>query len=172
MELPDEAVLGPAMLALSLPRRRFVTAWVNGAKNHSAAAALAGIGGTPNAQHVAAHRISNDPAVIAALREEADRLLRGGALFATVRLYELAQSPNEAVALKATLALAERAGLVVETSHRIIVENDTRSTDEIKQAVFEQFKKLYPGQALPIAFQPPVDVEFSEVDKELEDLCK
>jgi hypothetical protein len=171
--VPPEDELGEAMLALTPARRAFVIALVEtGTKDQSLAAAMAGLGGTDNARRVVGSRLMRLPTVLAAIREEADRRLRSGALLAASRLYELVMSRDEKIAFKASVELMNRAGMMVETQHRVIVENDTRSAAQIQEQVMGLFKKLHPGQSVPAALAPPVDAEFEVVssDDGIEDL--
>ncbi len=175
--VPPEEVLGPAMRALTEARRAFVTAMLEtGAQSASAAAGIAGFGGTEGARRVAAHRMMHDPKVMAAIREEADRRLSSSAILAASALVEIAGDKFHKDRFKASVELLNRAGLLVETRHKITVE-DNRSDSEVEQAIILLARKhsLDPRALLgysPASEKPKVeDAEFEELSSEgLEDL--
>jgi len=164
IELPAVQDLGPAMRELSEPQRRFVLAMVEmGTDNYTAAARVAGYGGTDGATLVAAHRLSHNPAVQAAIREEADRRLRAGAILAASALIEIVADKSHKDRFKAADRLLERAGMLVENINRTIVE-DHRTDKEIEQAIILMARRngLDPQKLLgrPLA---PIEGEFEEV---------
>lgn len=167
VEVPDD--LGPAMLACTPGQQRFVVAWMDmGGDDKVArqAASMAGYGGTEQALGVATFRLRHNPLVLAAMREMADRMLRSGAVLGAAALKEIARDALHKDRFKASVELLNRAGLLVETQHRLVIQNDTRTTAQIRHDVEEAFKRLYPpGTPMPAQLMPPVDAEFVEVSK-------
>lgn len=164
VEVPDD--LGPCMLALTPAQQRFVVAFVDlggDEKIAQTAASLAGYAGTPNALKTAAFRLRHNPLVLAAMREMADRMLRSGAVLGAASLKEIARDAMHKDRFKASVELLNRAGLLVETQHRLIVQNDTRTTAQIRADVEGMLKKVFKDQPIPIALAPPIDGEFEEV---------
>jgi phage terminase small subunit len=160
---PPEEVLGEAMRSLTPPQRRYVIAWLDGASDQSQAARMAGYGNSDGAVRVAGHRLQHNPKISAALREEADRRMRGGAILAASALIEICSDKFHKDRFKAAVELANRAGLVVETQHRVTVEQDSRTVDQIKQDVLALLQRVQPN-ALKQVTSVPLDVEFAEVD--------
>lgn len=120
IEQPDEESLGPAMLACIPDERRFVVALVETGGNWTNAAALAGYGA---ARH-AATRLKSRPRVLEAIREHAESELRAGVIIATSALLEIASDPMSKQRFAASKEILDRAQvLLVETQHRVVVEN-------------------------------------------------
>ncbi len=156
--------LGPAMQALNEGQRNFVIALLEtGAKDNTLAAEMAGYSGTQGSRKVQAYRLIHNPKVLAAIREEGERRLRSGAILGASVLIEIASDTMHKDRFKAAVELLNRSGLLVETQHRVIVENDTRSAEQIRSEVVELFKRLNPGQPPPLALAKPIDVEYAEV---------
>lgn len=173
-----EAIYGPAMKALSEPQRAFVNALIEtGAEDYTRAAAMAGYGGTEGSRRVSACKLMQNPKVLAAMREEADRRIHGSVLLATAALEEIVRDKQHKDRFKAADRLLERAGLIVETSHRVTVE-DNRTTEEIEKRVTELAVKygLNPKQLLGRVStgvaekNNAVDAEFTEVPPEDEEV--
>jgi len=166
--VPDEAHLGPAMLALTPLQRGFVIALVEtGGKSDAGAARLAGYGGTDASCWQAGHRLAHNPKVQLAIREEADRRLRAGALLGASALIEIASDIMHKDRYKAAESLLNRAGLLVETQHRVIVEDDRRTEQEIVAAITLMAKRnnLDPRKLLGYDVKDvAVEGEFTEVD--------
>lgn len=172
---PPESDLGPAMRALSQSQRRFVLALLEtGAQDNTVAAGMAGYGGTEGSRKVAAHRLAHNPKVQAAIKEEADRRLRAGALLAASALVEIAGNSMHKDRFKASVELLNRAGLVVRTEHKVIVE-DNRLSDEIEQGIIALAQRIGvdPTRLLGSgskaaqkanAKQLAIDGEYTEVD--------
>jgi phage terminase small subunit len=172
---PPEENLGPAMRALNAGQRRFVIALLEtGASNNTVAAGLAGYGGTEGSRRVMAHNLAHNPKVQAAIKEEADRRLRAGALLAASALVEIAGNPMHKDRFKASVELLNRAGLIVQTEHKVIVE-DNRLSEEIEQGIIALSQRLgvdptkllgnnsKAAQKANIKAQA-IDAEFTEVD--------
>jgi phage terminase small subunit len=157
------------MRACTLPERAFVVALLEtGGNNQTLAAATAGIGGPNDAQRVAGSRLARIPRVQAAVREEADKRLRGGAILAASVLIEIASDRMHKDRFKAAESLLNRAGLMTETVQRHIIE-DHRTDDELRDAIILMARKnhLDPATLLGKPLDKNVvDAEFTEVDKE------
>lgn len=169
--VPPEGKLGPAMQALSPPQRAFVIALLEtGARDDHLAAKMAGYGGTDGATRVAAFRLAHNPKVQAAIKEEADRRLRAGAILAASALVDIASDTRHKDRYKAAVELLNRAGLIVQTEHKVIVE-DNRLTDEIEAGIIALAQrlnvdptKLLGTQSKAARKAEAVDAEFTEVD--------
>jgi phage terminase small subunit len=172
VEVPED--MGPAMLACTAAQQRFVVAWVElggDDKQCTLAASMAGYAGTENALRVAASRLRHNPLVLAAMREMADRMLRSGAVLGAASLKDIARDALHKDRFKASVELLNRAGLLVETQHRLVIQNDNRTTAQIRHDVEAAMARLYPpGTPIPAALMPPVDVEFVEVKREKEEV--
>ncbi len=158
---PEEE-LGTAMRELSLPQRAFVSAYVqNGGINETDAAFRAGYGPTPEEAGQRAPVLLRSPRILAAIREEADKRLKSGAVLAASVLVEVARDPLHRDRYKAAVELLNRAGLVVEGVSRVIVE-DHRTEEEIVRRITDLSEKLGidPKRLLG---SDVVDAEFTEV---------
>lgn len=157
------------MRACTEGQRRFVVALLDtGGQNHTKAAELAGYGGTDGSRRVAAYHLARHPNVIAAVREEADRRLRGGAILGASVMIEIASDPMHKDRFKAADRLLGSAGLNLETVSRHIIE-DHRSDNELLLAIAAIAKKngLDPSKLLGRPLETEVvDAEFSEVTKQ------
>lgn len=112
MDEPDD--LGPAMRALTEKQRLFVAA-LRGQRrqNFTAAAKAAGYGvGSYGALRVRAHMLARNEAVVAAIREEAQRNLDASPLLATSVLIQIVGNPKETTKERraAAVALLDRSG--------------------------------------------------------------
>lgn len=124
--VPPDEHLGPAMRELTEPQRRYVIALIEtGARSKIEAARLAGYGPAHGTAAAASWRLSTNPKVLAAVREEADKRIRGNALLGASILEEMASDPmlDPKVRLKVATELLNRAGLVVATEHKVAVEH-------------------------------------------------
>jgi len=176
IETPDPVELGPAMLAITEMQQRFVYALVEHGGDATKAAAFAGYSkGNGNHQSVAAHRNMHDPKVLLAIREEADKRIRGGALLGASVLIELAKSADsDSVRLKAANELLNRTGLSFVQKHEV-VHKDERTDHELEAYISMIARKhgLKPVELL--GYDPDkeaIDADFEEVDgsEGLEDL--
>lgn len=163
---PADDECGPAMLALTKPQQTFVKALVeHGARSNTEAAMLAGYGGSPQAANVAAKNLMRTRAVLEAIREETDKLQRSFALRAIHNIARIADTPGDKDCYKANLELLNRAGLIVATEHKVVVE-DNRGREEILKAIVHMAKKngLDPKTLLGYDPDAPVlDANFTEV---------
>jgi phage terminase small subunit len=179
--MPNEADLGDAMLQITEAQRGFVIAFLEtGGQEHQRAAWMAGFGNSMEAAAVAASRMMRNPNVLAAIREEADRRLKSGAILGASVLVEIASDTKHKDRFKAGVELLNRSGLIVEQTHRVIHE-DHRSDAELERAVVNLAgrlgvdPKMLLGHAAAGAVAA-VDAEFTEVvtvtngDEGLEDL--
>ncbi len=134
--------LGPAMRQLNGSQQQFVIAMLEtGARNATEAARIAGYGGEhPNSVRTAASNLMRNTRVMAAMREEADKRLNSGAILAASALIEIAGDPLDKNRFKAAVELLNRAGLIVETRHRVVV-SDNRTTEEIQQTILQLAKQ-------------------------------
>lgn len=154
------------MLSCTPGERAFVIALVmTGGADQGKAAYDAGFGNSIEVASVQAARMVRRPRVISAIREEADKAMQGDALLGRAVLREIAADTRHKDRFKAGVELLNRAGLLVETTRRLIVQDDSRTEEQIKQDIETIFKKLYKDQPLPVSLQPPIDAEFSEVVK-------
>ena len=137
--IPDPPLdgLGPCMLALSAQQRRFVVGWIGTrGQNGARVARAAGYSDHLDAAKVQACRLVQNPKVLAALREEADRRLDGIAVLAILGLGDLVQSKDEKIKSAAIDSALDRTGYSRRTQQDIRVEHtDKRSTAELLAAV-------------------------------------
>lgn len=169
-----EDELGPAMQVLTKNQRAFVIALVEcGAKNPTEAAMIAGYGGTDAARKTAAKELMRNPKVLDALREEADKRLRSGALLAASRLIEIAGNPLDINSFKACVELLNRADLIVATKHEVKV-TDNRTTDDVMATILSLAKRNNIDPKTLLGYNPAekiVEAEFTEATTAgLEDL--
>lgn len=165
----DQDNLGPAMRELTALQQRFVIALLEcGGTNESKAARMAGYGGGDETCRVVGFNNIRKPHVLAALREEADKRLHSGAILAASVMVEIAMDRDHKDRYKAADNLLNRAGLVIQTQHKIIVD-DQRTDQEViaRVRMLATELKIDPKKLLEsVGF---VDAEFTEVPAELED---
>lgn len=157
--------------------RTFVVAFLEtGGRNHTTAAQIAGFGaGNDKSARQQAWRLMHRPRVLAALKEEADKRLKTGAILGASVLIEIAETPGHKDQYKAAVELLNRAGLIVATKHEVEV-TDNRTTTTLLARVHELAGRLQidPRKLLgQAAGTPPVlDAEYEEVGSAdgLEDL--
>jgi len=163
----DQSTLGPAMLALSPQRQRFVAELCFGPAGYGSeirAARCAGWTGNEAALKVTASRALHNPKVQAALKEVGFRQIRAASLNAIRNIEAIANDlTNPAVALKANLALIDRAGLGVETVHTMKVEHSHHVAIDAQKAL-ERIRELAVKAGVPALPAPAViDVEAEEI---------
>ncbi len=152
---------GPAMAELP-PRQQ---AWVRrmvetGGTNGLACAMDVGYTGNRKTLSVTAHRLAHDMKILAALKEEADKRIRSGALIGASVLIEIAGDTMHKDRFRAATELLNRAGLQVVTEHKVTVTNsgDEKAMIERIASMASQLgldsKKLLGGF---------VEAEFTEV---------
>lgn len=143
---PDIENLGPAMLALTVARRRFVVGWI-GTKGKNAARVARSAGFSAQRAKVTACELLRDPKILAALKEEADRRLDGIAVLAILGLGDLVTSKNEKVKAAAVDSVLDRTGYGRRSTQDVRVEHvDSRSTAELLAAV----QAMMGPKALPV----------------------
>lgn len=163
LAIPEEHECGEAMRALTVGQRGFVVALLDApTEDNSLAALRAGYGGNKNSAGVASFHMMRNQKVIAAIREEADRRLRAGAILGAKAVIEIAADSKHKDRFKAAVELMNRAGLLVETRHHVIVD-DNRDTTALKEEVAQMLGRLFQQPVLP-AIAAPMDAEFVEVD--------
>lgn len=174
MTLPviyNPADLGPAMQVLTENQQRYVVALVEQGGRNATMAYQKATGCTPENAQKNAWRM-NTPSVMAAIREEADRRLRSGAILGASVLVEIAEDVLHKDRFKAAIRLVESAGLIVATQHNVTVE-DKRSSDEILRAIGRIAKEggLDMKTVLGDKVATAIDVAYDELSSEgLEDL--
>jgi hypothetical protein len=137
---PDEASLGPAMRELSPLRRQFVLELRYGPSGYGSAIRAARASGlvgkktTDEAARVTTSRVLHDPKVQAALREVGGAWVTAEAFTAIGNVATIANDQEHRDCLRANLALMDRGGFAVETTHHVTVEH---KIDYTKQALEE-----------------------------------
>ena len=157
----DPADLGEAMQVLTDTQRRYVIALVTQGGQKANLAYQLATGCTPENANKNAWRM-NVPHVMAAIREEADRRLRSGAILGASVLVDIAEDTQHKDRFKAASRLLDHAGLIVATEHKVTVE-DRRSTDEILKSIarIASENKLDLGQVIKDAV---VDADFEVIE--------
>lgn len=164
--------IGPAMRALTVKQRAFVRIFVaQGGRNAGRAYAEAYPDSkSEGAQRVMAHNLMHSEHILAAVREEADKRMRTGALLGASVLMEIADNPMHKDQMKAAVELINRSGLIVATQHHVVVE-DKRTEREIRETIMRLAEKNKIDVDGILGKDDAVDVEFEEVSSEgLEDL--
>lgn len=139
-----DASMGPAMSALDSSRQRFVRAFImQGGKNATAAARTAGFGtGSVNSIQVAASRLMHEDRVLAGLREETLKMMGGDVVEVARRVTKIAlSSKQENTALKASTMIFDRVGMQAVTEHRVTVQDDRRSREELLREFVGLFRE-------------------------------
>ena len=157
-----ENELGPAMLVLDERQRRFVLELRHGPAGYGSeirAARAAGYTGNNAAIEKRAQRIIHDAKVQAALREVGYRFI-GAAAFQSIRNVEkIANDFAHRDCLKANLALLDRGGFAIETTHNVNVTHETKvvvATEKVLERIRILAEKAgIDAKALP----PTIDVD-------------
>jgi phage terminase small subunit len=145
--VPNDADLGPAMLALTPKQRRFVLELRHGPAGYGSevrAARAAGYGTRSSSDlsmRVLAHQSLHNPRVQDALREVGGKIIRAEAFQSIKTTTAIAHDLTHKDCLKANLALLDRGGFAIETHHLVTVEH---KIDYQKQALEElaAFRRL------------------------------
>jgi len=164
---PDEASLGPAMRVLTAPQRRFAMAAVMFpfAKDWQIAKAAGYSDRSHGALRVSAHRNYHDDRVLAAIRECADREVRGGAMLGVATIKKIARRDDHRDQFKAAVWLAAMNDFAV--AQNINVKQTV--TDQSGTAILAEIKALAVKHGIPLPVllgkqaAPVLDGEFSEV---------
>jgi phage terminase small subunit len=141
---PDD--LGPAMQGLDERQRRFVIGWIGSrGKNASKVARAAGYANA--SAGVSAHHLLQNPKIIKALGEEADRRLDGLAVLAVAALGLNLGSSNPKVRQVAADSVLDRTGRGRRSIQDIHVDQtDSRTTAEL----MDEVRRLMGGDAVPV----------------------
>lgn len=171
----DPTEYGPAMQGLTQLQRNFVTAAMEHPTYSQAGLAKeAGYstGGADPAKYftVVGHNNMHNPAILAAMDEEADRRMRYGGAIGVAAVVKIALNESHKDHLKASLALMNRTGRHEMTEHKVIVDD---KRPETKQELLTATKRVLEELGMSVddakAFikkttgEDIVDAEFSEV---------
>ena len=127
-----------------------------------------------NMLNVAGHTVFHRPRVQEAIREEADRRIRGGAILGASVLIEIARNSLHKDQYKAAVELLNRAGMLVATEHKVTVsrpEDEKQMVERIMHLALQlglDGRKLL-GSAAP-GLAPPIDVEYTVIEPSKEGL--
>ena len=162
------------MLALNPAQRRFAMAAVMYplAKDFQIAKAAGYSDKSHGALRVAAHRLFHDEKVLAAIRECADKEIRGSAMLGIATMKKIVRNDMHKDQLKAAQTLVGLAGFTIDQN--INVNQTVR--DESGAAIMGEIKRLADKLGVPVsrllsapAGDPAgggvVDAEFSEVER-------
>jgi len=171
---PSDEDCGPAMKRLSDLQRRFVRALTEiDPQNHTRAALIAH-GGTMNynTTKVWACRAMRNEKILAAIREETDKLYRGDGLESRMVILSIMRDPtcDSKTRLRAALELTNRAGHLVETVSRNIVEH---SVDRDTKDLLGEIRELARSTGvkdLPVLEGQYEEVETAPADDDISDL--
>jgi phage terminase small subunit len=113
---PEISSLGPAMLALNEPQRRFAIAAVMYplAKDWQIAKAAGYSDRSHGGLRVTAHRLFHDERVLAAIRECADKEIRGSAMLGIATMKKIVRNDLHKDQLKAAQTLVGLAGFTID----------------------------------------------------------
>lgn len=165
IDLPDEDMMGPAMLALEPKQRRFVAALGVFGGDQCAAYQWAGYKTTnERALSACSSRLAGSDKVQQAIREEATRRMGYAPLLVASGLMEMASpvhNPDRTTRLKALVALADRVGMAAksEVNHTLTIKDD-RTTREIEETI----RQLQIANGFnPTIGLPLIEAEYEEV---------
>lgn len=131
--MTDEAEYGPAMQALTDRQRKFVLAMLDiPACSHARAAREAGYSDVAEGAKVRGHYAAHNPAVQAAMREEAGKRLNGLSVVAANVMMDLLldEDVDEKTKLKAAAAVLDRTGFAAAQNinvNKTITDNSGRA---------------------------------------------
>jgi phage terminase small subunit len=164
---------GPAFSALTEMQQKFVIASLMlGGSNDAEAARMAGYEVTTARQQ--GWIVSRKPNVIAAMREEAERRIQGGALLASSALVAIVHNAQHKDHFKACIELLNRSGLqFIQKSE--VIHTDNRTAAELVNFIRVMAKKNGIDPATLLGNDEPpaienlnvVEGEFKEVDQDL-----
>jgi phage terminase small subunit len=161
--MTTEFEFGPKMRALTEKQRAFVMVMVEfPGMSGAEAARTAGYSDAGEGAKVRACMMLQDKKIVEAVNEQAGKRLWAISLKAANRVEQLINSEDEAVALRAGLAVLDRVGHAPQQNINI---NQT-VTDQSGKALMERIAALAHRHGLDPAKllgRPVVDVEFSEV---------
>jgi hypothetical protein len=173
-ERPDDAPLatkslGPAMRALTKRQRAFVVELLlRGDDNHTAAARAAGYKDSESDAgiRVTAYRLTHDPKVLAALKEESERRLRSTLPMAVNVVAKIAndETAKHGDRLKAASMIMNRAGMSDTIEHHHVHEHKLADDELLAEAKAAGIDTTPYLPALPPPAEQVEDAEFSEVE--------
>ena len=158
------------MLKLNERQRAFVVAMLDrGGRDNTAAAREAGYGGeSTTGIKVTAFRLAHDPMIQDAIREEAEKRLKAGAIMAVNTLLDIADdaTTEKKDRLKAIEMIMNRTGLHATSEHKVNVTHSDPTRDEMVKRItlLAQKNGLDPSKLLG---GPTTDAEFTEVEEEI-----
>lgn len=170
---PEESSLGPAMRALNPAQRRFAMAAVMFplAKDWQIAKAAGYLDRSHGALRVTAHRLFHDEKVLAAIKECADKEIRGSALLGLATMKKIARLDGHKDQYKAAHDLVGLAGFTIDQNINV---NQTIK-DQSGKAILEEIGRLAQKLGVPLdrllgapaaePAAPVIDGEFEEVDR-------
>ncbi len=166
---PEESGLGPAMLALTAAQRRFAIAAVQFplAKDWQIARAAGYSAFSHGALRVRACEQFHNEKVLEAIKELADKEIRGSALLGIATMKKIARLDGHKDQLKAATAILDRAGFGVEQTINVN-KTVTRKVDVSEAALrIAEFRQKFPEQFAKMIGSVPepavLEGEFSEV---------
>jgi phage terminase small subunit len=176
----DDESLGPAMKRCTQLQRRFVLACLLiGGGQHKRAAAMAGYSGDANQLAVTGYRVAHTPYVQQAILEEAAKRLGGSAIEAVNTVLETMSDAKSSrkERLSAAQMILNRIGLHSKTEHSVTVTQEAGKSSLLLEMIRAKLK-TNPDYAVPEPLRKmleagktaPVEVEFKEVDVELDAL--
>ena len=152
------------MLALSPARRRFAIAAVMYplAKDWQIAKAAGYADRSHGSLRVQAHQLFHDEGVLAAIKECADKEIRGSAMLGIATMKKIVRNDLHKDQLKAAQTLVGLAGFTIDQNINV----KQTVTDESGQALLGEIRRLAEKLGVPLTrlLGPPVvDAEFTEV---------
>lgn len=146
--LPENFILGPAMMKLTIKQRRFVIAVLQNSKfNNSEAARMAGYScENERSFGVIACRLIHNPRIQAAIKELAENEIRSAAVVAMRGLIDIARNPTHKKHFDACRDILDRADVLLPEHKQTIRVEDNR-TDAV---VIENVRRL----ALELGIDP------------------
>jgi hypothetical protein len=181
--VPPDDELGPAMLALTPNRRRFVLELATGPSGYGSeirAARAAGYTGDDATMKATATKVIHSAKVQEALREVGVKHIRAAAFAAIRQTKRIAANIEHHDCLKACVTLMDRGGFAVETHHTVTVQHKTLDDEALEalktmrmlNAPREQLESVF-GKAGLIRFEsmlaekakPVIEGEISNDDQ-------
>lgn len=171
------------MSTLSDKQQRFVMAMIETGGNRVRSALLAGYGeksGTPDQRYRAAamtgSRLAHDEDIIAATQEQAEKMMKAGAIKAAAVMIELMDSADPKVRLKAASETLGISGIQSVAKQEIKVEHHDQTTGELLRFITTAAREqgLDPRKLLgQVGVDPKIlDAEFTEVPKDTAELSE
>lgn len=166
---PDEESLGPAMRALNASQRRFAIAAVLYplAKDFQIARAAGYADFSHGSLRVTAHRLFHDEKVLAAIKELADKEIRGSALLGIATMKKIARHDGHKDQLKAASGLVGLAGFTVEQKisvNQTLTDNTDKGIEDRIRLAAQKLAKLGHDPMRLLAAPAPIDAVFQVID--------